>query len=260
MVQEAVASLDEKEIADRTLSDLLFPLLTELSRPSRVTWRNDLGAETGGKPFAYKPLGKGARRIPLRLVLDEADPKVQPVGGYYNDSRHEIVLIVRHNPTVADIRETLFHEGIHLALAIMRSQGKAALGDEHDPAIESLDRAINKSTAIADMKNRLELLRRDLNISRKQRSLADVPATTTDTVAPELWEEAVVFAATSYLKLLRVVGTDEHAQADYFTFDTMKLYLEHYGFMTKADLGALTEEETKRIELLKTQTPIAAIP
>jgi hypothetical protein len=32
MVQEAVRSLDEKEIADRTLSDLLFPLLTARSR------------------------------------------------------------------------------------------------------------------------------------------------------------------------------------------------------------------------------------
>jgi hypothetical protein len=46
----------------------------------------------------------------------------------------------------------------------MRSQGKAALGDEHDPAIESLGRAVNKTTAIADLK-----------ISGKRRSYSPQP-------------------------------------------------------------------------------------
>lgn len=251
MVQEAVKGMEGKEIADRTLSGLLMPLLTELSRPSRVTWRDDVGAETGGASFKLTPPGKGAKKkVELRLVLDEADPRLQPVAGYFSESKGQIVLIVRRNPTVKEIRETLFHEGLHLAISIMRSQGKAALG-EKDPAVEALEKGLNKATAIADLKNRLELLRVEVDASRKQRSLAALAPGLVDSVAPELWEEVVVAAETSYFSLIRAIGTDEQPSPDYMTTESVKAYLEHYGFMTKRDMGALTENETKRIEILK---------
>jgi hypothetical protein len=187
----------------------------------------------------------------LRLVLDEADPKLEKKGGYFSESNGQIVLMVRHNATVKDIRETLFHEGLHLAAFIMRSQGKAALGSENAPAAEALERGLNKATAIANLKNRLELLRVEVNGSRKPRGVADLPAAAVDSLTPQLWEEVVVFAETSYFALIRVIGTDEKAEPLYMSVESVKTYLEHYGFMTKADMSALTDKETMRIELLK---------
>ena len=251
MVQEAVLGLEGAELADRTLSGLLLPLLKELSHTSRVTWRDDLGAETGGKAFVFKPPGKDAKPIKLRLVLDEGDPWLSKRAGHFVESKGEIALLVRANPTVKAIRETLFHEGLHLAAFVMRSQGKAALGTENEKGAEALEQGLNQTAMKADLKNRLELLRVEVNKNRSQRGVPAIAATEVDSLVPLLWEEIVVAAETSYFEIIRSIGIEDTPAPDYMSLDSVKIYLEHYRFMSKSDMDALTEPEIKRIVILQ---------
>jgi hypothetical protein len=257
LVQAAVKQMEDAGLAERTLSDVLAPLLSELAQPSRVVWRNEFGIEAGGKPFRFKPPGKGAKKINLRLVLDEADPKKEKRAGFFDSSAGQIVVVVRRNATVDSIRETLFHEGLHLAMEVLHGQGAAALGGTKDPAVHALEGGLNHPAEIEKLKDMLAVLQGSLNLSRQARNDPVLPDRLADgrervvVASTELWEEILVRAETFYFELLRWLGSGDPGQPspNYLGAEGLKdVYLTTFHMLTDADLKALTDEQKELIE------------
>jgi hypothetical protein len=254
-VQEAVRELEDAGPAAKTLSDVLLPLLKELSKASRVMWKSPGGAKTGGKPFGFKAPGKGAKKIELTLVLDEADPITEKRGGYFSSSEGHIALMVQHNPTVESIRRTLVHEALHLAVDIVEKQGAAALGSLKDEAVQALQSGLNKTVEIQNLTRIVSMLHVSLNASRAGRGGAAVPDALVGETARFLWEEILVRAETFYFELLHWPQTSvsDPPTPNYLDRDSVGgIYLKESGLLTDADLGALTTEQEELIDRIST--------
>ncbi len=253
-VQEAVEQIGSAGLADETLSDVLFPLLKKLSQSPHVIWRDEHGAMTTGKPFAFKAPGKGAKKINLNLVLDEADPKKKPAG-YFSASEGHIALFVRKRTTVDEIRETLFHEGMHLAVHVLQEQKAAALGDKDDKAVKALEAALNRPKDIEGVKRDLTRLSVGVNRERGRRGEKLLTESDLDSTSKFLWEEIVVRAQTFCFELLRWLGSPSGAapSPNYPESRSIKeIYLKSASFLNDADLAALTKDDEKLIALLST--------
>ncbi|MHC5058424.1 MAG: eCIS core domain-containing protein [Planctomycetota bacterium] len=150
MVRAAVIQLSNHMRARKTLSGLLKSLYTKLVRSGNFIWRAANGRATQGNFIVYKPPGRGARNIRLQLELNEANPSTEKRGGYFksvNRRNNRIVIFVHNNRTFKTLRSTLFHEGIHLAAYILKTQGAAALGSPKHAGIRALQSALSNVAA-----------------------------------------------------------------------------------------------------------------
>lgn len=248
-VQAAVTQIGEPGTAAETLSDVLSPLLKQLSKEVNVTWRSQYGAEHRGKGFSFKPPGKGSKKLKLTLVLDEANPEREKRAGYFNSANGEIVLIVRRLPTVDEIRETLFHESLHMAIDVLETQGGAALGPPKDKAIAAIQTDLSRTKDQENLKRTLTNFQKSLNDTRRARNAPELTQEDIDRTTKGLWEEMVVRAETFYFEL-QYWGQSQSTGGspptpNYLMIDGLRdTYLNQaYRFINDADIANLSEEQ-----------------
>ncbi|MEK6210041.1 MAG: DUF4157 domain-containing protein [Pseudomonadota bacterium] len=255
-VEAAIAQLGDKALGADTLSDLLFALFKALGKAGKVTWRDSAGTQSGGGTIDFQPPGKGAKKLKLRLVLDEADPAKEKREGFFSASEGKIVLFVNQNTSVDDIRDTLVHEGLHLAAHILQAQGASSLGGPKDVAVKALQEDLGLAQPVESLRKHLTALNGKLNLRRAEHGDPAVGADTIDNAAKELWEEATVRAETFYIELSRWLGSgDKSAQPSpkYLTAKMLKeTYLKTFSVLTDADVSGMTKDEEELVAMIST--------
>jgi hypothetical protein len=253
-VQAAIKQLEAAPLAKETLADVFQPMLKEMGQSGKAAWKDARGIETAGKAITFLPRGKGAKKIHLQLVLDEIDPEKEERAGYFSETEGKITLVVRRNPTADSIRGTLYHESLHAAAHILRSQGAAALGSPKDSAIKFLSEGLAKSEEIDGLKHLLALLNEKLNASRSKRNEALVTAETIEDAAKELWEEQVVRAETFVFELKywmeKGAQKSRPPEPHYHDVKSTKFYLKTFHVVTDADLAALPPDGPELIGMI----------
>ena len=248
LVQEAVQQLEGQTTGEKTLSDVLLPLMKELAKEENVTWKDADGTETPGQEISYKPPGTGSKKIKLRLVLDEADPEKEKRQGLFSASEGKIVLFVHRNGSAEDIRETLFHEGLHLAVSVLETQEAKALGDPADVAVKALETNLGHTDNIEAVERQLQSLSDSVNKRRSDRGEDRITTEAVEGAARYLWEEITVRAETFYFELQKWfdTGTEKDKQPfpNYLGEKSLKqTYLKSSGLLTDADLSGLSSDE-----------------
>ena len=241
--------------ARKTLSGMLKNMYTMLARSGNVRWKSSTGVVTVGSVVRYRPPGRGARPINLQLELNEANPRTEQRAGYFDAANNKIVIFVHKTKTMGELRRTLFHEGMHLAVHILKTQRAAALGSPKSVAVKALRKSLSRTKEIATLKKRLLTLNTELNKRRSARGVALITASTVDTTAQGLWEEIVVRAETFYYEILPWLKTGARRGSrpipNYLDRKSLKkTYLKTYNFINDADLRNLTVQETRMIGII----------
>jgi hypothetical protein len=254
LIRMAIIGLSNQFRAKKTLSGMLKKMYIKLAQSGNISWKSSTGAVTVSRVVSYRPPGKGAKPISLQLELNEANPKTEKSAGLFDAANNKIVIFVHKNKTMSDLRRTLFHEGMHLAVYLLQKQGAVALGSPKSIAIKALQKSLSR-TKIATLKKRLLALTASLNRRRSARGVASVTTSTVDETAKGLWEEIVVRAETFYYEILPWLKTGAKRGSrpipHYLDKKSLKkTYLQTFNFINDADLRSLTPQETRMIGII----------
>ena len=244
-VKEAIKQMNDKFLGEKTLSNVLFPMFERMAQKDNVAWKDELGNETPGKSITYRPLGKSAKKIKLKLLLDETVPQKDTPRGHYDDSQGIVRLFVKRCSTVDAIRETLFHEGIHASIAILQTMAPAKLGNLKDTAIQALSTAIAMTDKVKSLILFLTNLSDSVNKVRRKQGKIDITSDEIETTAKFLWEEILVRAETFYFELLHWMDKRQGTAPapNYLEEKNVKYYLRQSGTFTDDDFTNLAAKD-----------------
>ena len=253
LVRYAVAQMDNEVLADATFSDTIFPLLNEMTQDGAVVWRSSDGTETSGTGGSFRLPGRRGSSILYRLIIDEATHS--DFNGLHSESDRTITLFKSNLTTVEGIRNTLYHEGIHLLTHLLATRGADSIGGMDDLAVQALSNDLN-NVAKQELRRWLEFIRNNVNSRRASSSTAEIPESEIDSIINFLWDEITVRAATFYFALQiwlaeRRTISDGLPNPNYFTISSLKLYLKQGGFLNQNDIDHLDDNDNMHIDSLQ---------
>ncbi len=200
LVNRAVAGISGPLVEGQTLAGAIRPLLERMA--AQAAFRESTGTEHGGGTISHRLPGTPAVTLTLRLVLDDDAAPQQRRGTFHETgaAAGEIKVFIRNNADQETLRNTLFHEALHMMGWIISGQGASRLAGEDPHAVRALTMS-RYTVQIAGIRRWLERLADGVNPRRSAAGQAPVTAPQLDEMARWLMDESQVRAETLVFRL-----------------------------------------------------------
>ena len=260
MANDAIQQISGRLVTSNTLAESIRPILSAMLK--KAIWRDEKGVDHGGGSIQY-PLPNSPHIIlNLRLILnDQPEP---PDAGEFSgkgDKDGTLVIQIRKNTTVDQLKERLFHEASHMMAWIINRPGSPGISSPHNPEVRGL--TISRFNAQKDyIQKALERLAENINPKRKAAgqpiiSKADLQGTATwllgeilvrvETEVFRLFSDVQKERASSSRSMV-LIGTSPNTEVslkivDNYIFDFSRKFLP-------TDRANLTSEDKSNLVIL----------